>query len=450
MGSDLPGARRVPTATLPPDADGLRVDPDRLLDSIASLGSVGTGPGKGVTRLAFSQEDAEARAHVERLMGRAGLDTRVDAAGNLVGSPRGLPPGQPRVVLGSHVDSVPGGGCLDGAYGVLAAVEVATALRDAGQADALPVQVVVFANEEGTYGTPMWGSRAAASLLAREEVERTVANHSRLPEALASVGGSLSEAHDCAWSWSDAVAFVELHIEQGPALEAAGTPIGVVTGIVGRSTLGIEVVGETNHAGTTPMPARRDALAAAAEAVLIVQGLARDRAIVGTATVGTVRAEPNFVNVVPGVVRLEADLRDLDGAALDHAEAVLAHDLDCLAERLGVLVRVVRTARVRPVRLDDGVREAIGKAADDLRVPSQALPSGAGHDAQIIANRVPTGMIFVPSAGGVSHAPEEHTDARDLVLGADVLLRTVLRLHARRRAGPAVADGSRARRTPVG
>ncbi len=380
-----------------------------------------------MTRLGLSPQENEARTFLRQVCSSAGLVVETDPAANLlVRRPGRRSPDAPVLLVGSHLDTVVQGGRLDGAYGVIAAIEVLRILHE-HDVD-LPVEMVAvaFANEEGALiQTPFWGSRALCGSL-----ENGLAGGDRLGRPVGAyldeAGGSPDRLAEAAWAPGSIAAYLELHIEQGPSLERLGVPIGVVEGIVGRTILDIEIVGQAQHAGTTPMPNRRDALVAAAELVLAVRRIAADEVVCAAATTGYLEAFPNVTNTIPGAVRLAAEVRDLDPDRLARAESLLRGECSRIAAASGCLVEVRAAKRSSPVSTASPLRAVIGTAAQTLGLDYLSLPSGAGHDAQILAQVTPIGMIFVPSRAGISHAPAEDTQPADLIDGANVLLHAVL------------------------
>ncbi|TDC25558.1 Zn-dependent hydrolase [Streptomyces sp. 8K308] len=422
----------------------LRVDGKRLVRRIEELGRVGADPGGGVSRLAFTEEYVRGRELVAGYMREAGLRPSVDAAGNLLGRQPDAPEDLPVLLLGSHIDSVPGGGTLDGAYGVLAAVEVAQVLATHGVRPAHPLAVVAFNNEEGAFGTRgMFGSRALVGGLVKGELDVPDSRGDTIAEWLPRVGGDADRVDEAAWPSGRIAAFLELHIEQGPVLHEYGDRIGVVDVITGRTSVDLDITGQTNHAGTTPMDLRRDALVAASHIIAAIPRLAGPRGVVRVATVGQCFVHPNAWNVVPGRVRLRVDLRDGSRQALTRGVAEVESVAGVMARRTGTRVEVRVGQQIPPVPCAPSLRQAIARAADELRLPHRTVPSGAGHDAQIIGEFAPMGMIFVPSRRGISHAPDEATAATDLVAGADVLLRTVLGFGRGQRAAEGTERASR-------
>lgn len=422
----------LPCATLvrSPGLASLRVNGLRMLYELDALSTFGRDSAGGLSRLGFGPADNAARHHLMKVAATAGLASRVDEAGNVFVHRAGLtfPSPQPVLLMGSHLDSVPRGGALDGAYGVIAAFEVLRVLTDNDVALPYEPVVVAFANEEGAlFPQPFWGSKAiAGQLVDPDSAADRFGNSIRGP--LADAGGDL-RGIDCArWRPGSIATYLELHVEQGPTLEAASIPIGVVTDIVGRTIIDIEIQGRQSHAGTTPMDQRADALTAAAKIVLATEDLARRKKLCTVSTVGVLRVSPGQTNVVPGQVSLTAEFRDTDLCRLQQAESALLELIQFLAARSGVSATTQTTMRSSPVHMAGSVQQTIEAAADALSLPCLRLPSGAGHDAQIIAGLAPAGMIFVPSRDGVSHAPEEHTEPHQLVAGADILLQTVLRI----------------------
>ncbi|HEX8081780.1 MAG TPA: Zn-dependent hydrolase [Jatrophihabitans sp.] len=401
----------------------LRIDGARLLDQLDRLRAVGATVDGGVSRLAFTAADVAGRDLVADFMRAAGLEVRVDPAGNLIGSRAGRLAGLPALVLGSHLDTVPGGGAYDGAYGVVAAVEVLRTLRDRQIQLDRRVDVVAFSNEEGASGAPaMFGSRAVAGRVTADELRQTVNDGRTVAELLDGAGGDSARIEQARWPAGTTSCYLELHIEQGPILEAQGLHIGVVEGISGRQTVEITVHGETNHGGTTPMESRKDALVAAAEVVLAVPGLAGEHGLVRVATVGDCRVQPGAWNVIPGQARLVVDLRDLSTEAMIAALAELRRQVAQVASRTGTDIEVTPLQRIPAALCDKQQFQLIEEVASSLRLRYRSMPSGAGHDAQWIAEIAPIGMVFVPSHGGASHVAREWTDPADLINGADVLL----------------------------
>jgi beta-ureidopropionase / N-carbamoyl-L-amino-acid hydrolase len=413
-------------------ATRLRIDRDRLLGRLDALGEIGAIDDGGVCRLALTPEDGAGRDLVVSWMRDLGLRVDIDGVGNVVGTwpaDRFDPP----VMTGSHIDTVATGGRYDGNLGVLAGLEVLETVIGAGVQTDLPLAVAFFTNEEGSRFAPdMLGSLVFAGGLALEVALDTVAiDGAVLGVELDRVG----YVGPMPCPSRPPHAFVELHIEQGPVLEAAGETIGIVTGVQGISWHDIELKGESNHAGTTPMHLRHDAgFAAAAIAVAVRELTATTPGLVGT--VGRVELHPDLVNVVAARARLTVDLRHADDDVLSAAELAILTSVSEIAAAEGVEATSRRLARFEPVSFDPGVVDLVEKVATDHGLPARRITSGAGHDAQMLARVCPAGMVFTPSVGGISHNPAEHTEPDDLEAGANVLLDVVLWL-----AGASLAKG---------
>jgi N-carbamoyl-L-amino-acid hydrolase len=408
------------------DAD-LRIDPDRLRGDIEALAAIGRDPTGGISRPAWSPPHEEARAWLLARLRDAGLAARVDAAGNIFGR---LGEGTPVVLTGSHIDTVPRGGPLDGALGVLAGLECLRAIAGTGRRLARALEVAAFTDEEGRfYG--FFGSRAMAGSLDSALAER-LADPTGLPlaEAMRRAGFDLARAPEARRAPGEIAAYVELHIEQGPWLEAAGLPIGVVEGIVGIRRVRLTFVGQPDHAGTTPMERRRDAFFTAAEYATKSRALVVRDGGRAVTTVGVVEVRPGVPNIVPERTALLQELRDADPAVLDRLATRILRTARRVARRHGLGLEVEDLMRADPVRMSPRVQAAIEAAAGALGLATRRMPSGAGHDAQILAGVTDAGMIFVPSHGGRSHRPDEWTDWPALERGANVLLGTLLRLAA--------------------
>jgi N-carbamoyl-L-amino-acid hydrolase len=408
----------------------VNVDGGRLLAHIEQLRQIGRTESGGVTRLAFTPEEREGRELVAGWMREAGLEPEIDAAANLIGRRAG-DEDLGTIVLGSHLDTVVEGGAYDGAYGVLAAVEVAATVA-ARRKLRHPLAVVAFNDEEGAFRTRgMWGAHAIAGALEPGDLTALDERGISVAELLAGAGGDPDRVlADAPWPPGSIAAYLELHIEQGPVLEREGVPIGVVDAVTGRANADVIVEGEANHAGATPMQDRRDALLAAAQVVLAVPGLTGDDGV-RVATTGTCQVEPGVWNVVPGRVRLGVELRDVDDTAIADGLERLAAAAERIGTVTGTRIRVEPGPSVEAAPCDPGLRAVIEQAAASLGLATMVLPSGAGHDAQVIARVAPIGMVFVPSRAGISHAPAEATDDEHLVAGADVLLRALLARDAR-------------------
>ena len=407
-------------------AADLRVDLERLRQDIEALASIGRDPTGGISRPAWSPAHEEARAWLLGRLREAGLAARVDPAGNVFGR---LGEGSPVVMTGSHIDTVPRGGPLDGALGVLAGLECLRAVAASGRQPGRPLEVAAFTDEEGRfYG--FFGSRALTGSLDRVLAERLAdPTGLPLPEAMRRAGFDLAAAPTARRDPRDIAAYVELHIEQGPWLEVDDVPIGVVEGIVGIRRFRLTFVGQPDHAGTTPMDRRKDAFLTAAEYAtksreLVVRGGA-GRAVT---TIGVVEVRPGVPNIVPERATLLQELRDSDPASLERLASRTLQAARRVARQRGLILEVEHLMRADPVLLSPRIQATIEATAKELGLGTRRMPSGAGHDAQILAAVTEAGMIFVPSQGGRSHRPDEWTDWPALERGANMLLGTLLRL----------------------
>jgi N-carbamoyl-L-amino-acid hydrolase len=403
------------------------VDADRLRADFERLSSIGATPDGGVARTTFSDAHLEARAWFRERADAAGLETRVDAAGNHSAVLPGQAPGSRTLLLGSHLDSVPNGGRFDGALGVLAGLEVLRAVKHAGLALPVTLEAIDFTDEEGSL-VGLLGSWALSGALTGEILAAPRGGREAFLAALEHAGLREERLADARRDPQSIAGYLELHIEQGPVLERAGASIGAVTEIVGSRSYRLAFEGTRRHAGTTPMDARRDALAGAARFVLVVRDTVTREHPRCVGTVGGIEVEHPAFNVVPGRVRILLELRAPAADELDALEHELLQAARRDASAAGLELHVEHVGRWDAVALDPTIQELVLEAARDLGLSALKLPSGAGHDAQALASITPAGMIFVPSAGGISHDPDEHTSWRDCINGANVLLMTALRL----------------------
>jgi N-carbamoyl-L-amino-acid hydrolase len=403
----------------------LIVDKKSLMRALDELAQVGSIEGGGCARLALSDEDKAGRDLVVGWMKALGLDVRIDAIGNVIGVRAGAEKLAP-IMIGSHIDTVRTGGRYDGNYGVLAGLEVVRALNAANVATRRPIAVAFFTNEEGARFQPdMMGSLVYAGGLGLNEAYAAADREGH------SVGDELRRIGYLGPARPGALvphAFLELHIEQGPILDEEKMRIGVVESVQGISWTEYTVTGVSNHAGTTPMRLRRDAGYVAASVNLFARRLAGEMGGHQVATVGALSLRPNLINVVPNRAIFTVDLRNTDDASLRQAEAAVAAHIAEVArqERVEVEARVL--ARFEPVIFDAGLVDRVEHHARALSLSTRRMPSGAGHDAQMMQRICPTAMIFVPSVAGLSHNVQEHTEPADLVAGAQVLLNLVVEL----------------------
>jgi N-carbamoyl-L-amino-acid hydrolase len=404
-----------------------RIDGARLRARLDALAEIAPIEGGGNCRLALTDADRAGRDLVVGWMRDLGLDVGIDSIGNVIGVRAGAVDGPP-VMCGSHIDTVRTGGRFDGNYGVLAGLEVIETLAEQGIVTHHPLAVAFFTNEEGARFAPdMMGSLVYAGGLPLELALDTIGiDGARVGDELERIGyvGTLP----C--PGAPPRAFVELHIEQGPVLEREDRTIGVVEGVQGISWQELTIRGQSNHAGTTPMRFRHDAAFVAASIATFVRDLTRELGGTQVGTVGSIELTPNLVNVVASIAKLTVDLRNTDEAMLQLAESRLAAHVEQVAAEEGVEVQRRSLARFEPVVFDPRVVDLVEMTATAFGASTMRMPSGAGHDAQMLARVCPAAMIFVPSVGGLSHNPAELTADEHLVLGADVLLHTLLALAA--------------------
>jgi N-carbamoyl-L-amino-acid hydrolase len=399
-----------------------QLDGDRLLTDLYSLARFGSSPGGGVNRVAYSPADMEARHWVESQMREVGLAVRTDEAGNTICSYPGQIATLPPIALGSHTDTVPGGGRYDGSLGVAAAMACVRALAEARLSLRHTVEVINFAAEEATMGGTI-GSRAMAGLLEADMLTRPAWDGAPVAQHLEAAGLDPALVNKAKKAPGSLACFLELHVEQGGRLAKAGLPLGIVEGIVGIRRYSAVFEGLANHAGTTPMADRQDALVKAAPFILAVRGIAVAHGIVGT--VGALDLQPGFPSVVPGLVELSVETRGPEEDRLDQAE----EELSASAAQAGGSL-ALRSSKP-PVRSDPLLVDLLACCCEEMGVPYQRMSSGAGHDAMCIAHIAPQAMLFVPSRAGVSHSPDEYTESEHCIIGARILLEALVKADAR-------------------
>jgi len=407
-----------------------RIDAARLRDHLEHLSVFGRPAGgtfaDGVSRVAYSDADIAGRAYAMKLMEAAGMKPRIDPAGNIFGRRAGSDDSLAPVLFGSHIDSVPNGGNFDGDLGSLAAIEVVETLNEARMVTRRPLEVVVWSNEEGyAFNNGITGSRAAAGRLDPGELD-AIWNGMKKSEAIRRIGGAPERIAEARLKPGAFACYLELHIEQGGNLDREGVPIGVVEGIVGIDRYDVEVRGFANHAGTTPMPERQDALVAASYLTIAVNDIVRREPGRQVGTVGQLDVSPNAPNIVPGLVRMVIELRDLSSAKIGAMGEQIRRRAREIAAQTRTDITVKPAAHHDPALATPEVQKTIERVCAKLGLRTMRLPSGAGHDAQAMALIGPMGMIFVPSVAGISHSPKELTRWEDCARGADVLLETVL------------------------
>lgn len=404
-------------------AQDLRVDGTRLNSTMEKMQSFGGKANGGSTRVAYSEANRDALSYLADLMTDAGLTVRIDAAGNLIGSRPGTVPGMKPLMTGSHIDTVPNGGHYDGIVGVMAAIEVARTLHDANTGTKHPLEFIVWSNEEGG----KTGSRAMYGLVQDSELNLPSLGTRTLGDGMRFLGGDPAAIAGVARAPGDAAGYLELHIEQGAILDQRSIDIGVVEGIVGIRRWNITVDGVSNHAGTTPMDQRQDALYAAARLISLIRE--EVTAVPGTqvATAGRIEAFPGAPNVIPGRAVFSLEIRDLSMDKIGRLFEMIETGSRELAKETSTAIRFDRFYESFAAQADERWQKLVETSARELGLSTLSMPSGAGHDAQSLAGICPIGMIFVPSKGGVSHAPGEYTSPGQITNGANVLLATLLR-----------------------
>jgi N-carbamoyl-L-amino-acid hydrolase len=401
----------------------LRVNGERLLTQLGELSEFGKNPQGGVSRVAYSDADAAGRDYVMSLMRAAELEPTIDLAGNILGRRGGSDSSLAPIMFGSHIDSVPEGGNYDGPLGSLGAIELIRTLDENEVANRHPLEVVVFQNEEGG----KTGSRAMIGEVRPRELDLVTHSGKTIAQGIDHIGGDSARLDEVRREPNSLAAFLELHVEQGGVLDHEGIDIGVVEGIVGIRRWNVTVSGFANHAGTTPMDIRQDALLAGARFVDAVNRVVRSVPGRQVGTVGRIAAAPGAPNVIPGRVTMSLELRDLDMNKIEDIYQRIHREAEDIGAATGTTFDLEEFYLSSAALADDRIKAVIAESADELGLSRVAMPSGAGHDAQSIAKLGPIGMVFVPSVGGISHSPQEFTKPEDVVNGADVLLKAVLR-----------------------
>jgi beta-ureidopropionase / N-carbamoyl-L-amino-acid hydrolase len=418
----IPGARA--SATSPRRAPG--VNGGRLNGWLTAIGEFGKNPQGGVTRLAYSDADLAARAYTMQLMRDAGLDVTIDAAGNVFGKRAGTAAAATPVIFGSHVDAVPEGGNYDGNVGTLAAIEVVRTFGEMGVTTTHPLWVVCWQNEEG--GT--WGSQLVTREATAADMATVAGSGKSIADGIRLLGGDPARLSGARLRKGGVHGYLELHIEQGGNLDRDQRDIGIVEGIIGLREWDVTIDGFANHAGTTPMNERHDAMLAAARFTEMVNRIVTSEPGRQVGTVGRLQAFPGAPNVVPGKVACTLELRDLDDRKIQRLYDTIVAESRKIGDLNGTTFAYHEFVTHESAPCDARVRALIGASARSRGFSTMSLPSGAGHDAQNMARVCPMGMIFIPSVGGVSHSPREFSRPGDITNGANVLLGTVLALDA--------------------
>ena len=404
----------------------LRVDGERLNDTIEKVKTFGLNENGGSDRIAFSQHNIDSLRYLTDLMEAAGLEVRTDFAGNLIGSHPGRNPQLAPIVTGSHIDTVPNGGHYDGIAGVMAAIEVARTLHQHEVILAHPLEVVVWSNEEGG----KTGSRSISGTVGHFEMGLPSFGRLTLGEGLRALGGDPDRLTENARQPNSVAGYIELHVEQGAILDREGIDIGIVEGIVGIKRWYVQIDGFANHAGTTPMDQRQDAMLAAAKFVVAVNQIATGVPGRQVATVGKIAAQPDTPNVIAGRVDTSLEIRDLKMEKVDRLYAQIEKAMSIIAAETGTEFKSRQYYESPAADANAGIMADIENAIGQLELTSIPMPSGAGHDAQSFKGLAPLGMIFVPSQNGISHAPSEYVKPEHITNGANVLLHTILGMDA--------------------
>jgi N-carbamoyl-L-amino-acid hydrolase len=405
-------------------APNLNINGERINRHLRELSEFGKNPQGGVSRVAYTEFDKQGREYVVQRMRAAQLEVSMDAAGNLIGRRAGTVPGLKPLMFGSHIDSVPEGGNYDGTVGSLGAIEVAQTMAEQRLTTRHPLEVIVFQNEEAG----KHGSRMISGEFQPRDFELTNASGKNIRDGVRFLGGDPDRLAEVRRKPGDIAGYLELHIEQGGTLERDNVQIGEVEGIVGINWWNVEVTGFANHAGTTPMDQRQDALVAAARFVDMVHTTARNMSGRQVATVGRMQAFPGARNVIPGRVSTSLEIRELDAQKMDRLFQLIQAEALKIGQATGTNIGFAPAYSSTPSLMDARIRGLIRDSARELGLTSRPMPSGAGHDAQSISLLAPAGMIFLPSVKGISHAPQEFSHQHDIVNGVNVLLHALLKL----------------------
>ena len=410
------------------------VNKRRLMRDLNAVGRIGIGSHGAVTRLVFSVKELRSRQLLIHLMRQAGLKIHIDAIGNIFGRLDGANPKAPAVLAGSHLDTVIHGGKYDGPVGVIGALEAVRTIRENNIAFRSPLEVVCFVGEESSrFGFSTLGSSLVAGEVRPKDLTNAVDQQgTKLADVLASLGISRRNLGAIKRNPNGLKAYLELHIEQGPILEAKKKRIGLVTAIAAPSRFRVVFTGQADHSGTTPMEMRKDALVASAQLIEYVEktcrkfsSMAKGR-VVGT--VGAMRIEPGVINAVPGKAELSVDIRGITARSKDRVATMVKQKAGAIARARGIGVAILPIREEHPVALDKRLLRVTKDICDEKGLDYEIMPSGAGHDAMQMAKITPAGMIFVPSTRGISHNPLEWTDPEDICLGAQLLMETMIRV----------------------
>ena len=407
------------------DENVLKVNGQRIESRIMELAKFGKDENGHGYRVAYTKGDIEGRAWFMDLMKKAGLEPTIDAGGNIIGKRKGKNQSLKPIGFGSHIDMVPDGGNYDGTLGSLSALEVIEVLNENKIVTNHPLEVIIFANEEGG----LIGSKAMAGNLTAEGLKQVSQSGLTMAEGIKAIGGNPDNIQSCIRKKGDLHAFLELHIEQGGILEKENLQIGVVEGIVGIMDCEVTIEGVANHAGTTPMNLRQDALLASSKLIIAVNEVINSVPGNQVGTIGKITALPGAYNVVPGLVTLGLEIRDLSSEKIEQMYTEIQKRAASIANDSKTKISFMREAsEVKPALTDKSLQQKIDASAKALGLKTKFMQSGAGHDSQQMATLAPVGMIFVPSVGGISHSPKEFTKTEDMAHGANVLLQSLLRV----------------------
>lgn len=419
---------------MPAPSNAPTIDKRRLMRDLNAIGRIGIGDHGSVTRLVFSIKELRSRQVLIHLMRQAGLKIHVDAIGNIFGRLDGADPKAPALLAGSHLDTVIHGGKYDGPVGVIGALEAVRTIRENKITLRAPLEVVCFIGEESSrFGFSTLGSSLVAGEVHPKDLTNAVdAQGTKLADVLSSLGISPRNLSRLARDPKSMKAYLELHIEQGPILEAKAKRIGLVTSIAAPSRFKVIFTGQADHSGTTPMEMRKDALVAAAQLIEYVEKICRKFSsmekgrVVGT--VGAMKIEPGVINAVPGRAELSIDIRSTSAQAKDKVARLVKQRGAAIARDRGIAIEVLNIRAEEPVPLDKRLLRITRQLCDEKAIDYEIMPSGAGHDAMQMAKITPAGMIFIPSRRGISHNPLEWTDPEDIALGAQLLMETMIRV----------------------
>jgi beta-ureidopropionase / N-carbamoyl-L-amino-acid hydrolase len=425
---------KSPTRQAPSVTSGVVIDKRRLLRDLNAISRIGIGDHGGVTRLVFSIKELRSRQLLIHLMRQAGLTIHIDRIGNIFGRLNGESGRGPTLLVGSHLDTVLHGGKFDGTMGVMAAVEVVRTLKENKVKLSSPVEVVSFVGEESSrFGYSTLGSSLVAGEVRGGDLNNAVdAQGTKLEDVLASMGIHRRNLRSLRRDPSTVKAYLELHIEQGPILEAKKKPIGVVTSIAAPTRFKLLLTGQADHSGTTPMEMRRDALVAASEVIVAVEAICRRYSrmekgrVVGT--VGAMKIEPGVINAIPGRAELSIDIRSITAASKKRAVRLVQRKIRDIARRREIRADILPIREEDPVPLDTRLVHLLQECCETRSIPYEVMPSGAGHDAMQMAKIAPAAMLFIPSRRGISHSPLEWSDPEDICRGTQLLLDVIVRI----------------------